>query len=106
MSALSAAVGRLNLASRGALAEVAHRLLVDGDPVPLLRFGATSGKGIAFGLTLFGVNATRRRPKSGLSDSTNSNSSSVPPCPRRSTLGPRIAPSGKSSSSSWQRRAS
>jgi hypothetical protein len=47
----------LHLASRGALPEAAHRLLVEGDPEPLLRFGATSGKGIAFGLALFGVNA-------------------------------------------------
>jgi len=36
---------------------LAHRLLVDGGPEPLLRFGATPGKGIAFGLALLGVNA-------------------------------------------------
>jgi hypothetical protein len=42
----------LRLAAQGALPEAAHRLLVDGDPEPLLAFGATSGKGIAFGLAL------------------------------------------------------
>jgi hypothetical protein len=47
----------LRLAARGALPEAAHRLLVDGDPQPLLAFGASSGKGIAFGLALFGVGA-------------------------------------------------
>jgi uncharacterized protein DUF2877 len=47
----------LRLAARGALPEAAHRLLVDGDPEPLLAFGATSGKGIAFGLALFGAGA-------------------------------------------------
>jgi len=45
----------LTLAARGAIPEAAHRLLVDGDPEPLLAFGASSGKGIAFGLALFGV---------------------------------------------------
>jgi hypothetical protein len=45
----------LYLAARGALPEAAHRLLVDGDPEPLLAFGASSGKGMAFGLALFGV---------------------------------------------------
>jgi hypothetical protein len=47
----------LRLAARAALPEAAHRLLVDGAPEPLLAFGATSGKGIAFGLALFGVGA-------------------------------------------------
>jgi hypothetical protein len=55
MTALSATL--LELAASGELPEAAHRLLVDGDPEPLLRFGASSGKGIAFGLALFGVNA-------------------------------------------------
>jgi hypothetical protein len=45
----------LGLAANGWLPEAAHRLLVDGDPIPLLRFGATSGKGIAFGLALYGL---------------------------------------------------
>jgi hypothetical protein len=47
----------LYLAAHGALPEAAHHLLVDGDPGPLLAFGASSGKGIAFGLALFGVGA-------------------------------------------------
>lgn len=47
----------LRLAARGELPEAAHCLLLDGDPEPLLAFGATSGKGIAFGLALFGVGA-------------------------------------------------
>jgi hypothetical protein len=54
-TALSATL--LELAAGGELPEAAHRLLVDGDLEPLLRFGASSGKGIAFGLALFGVNA-------------------------------------------------
>jgi hypothetical protein len=45
----------IQLAAGGALPEAAHRLLVDGDPEPLFRFGASSGRGIAFGLALFGV---------------------------------------------------
>jgi hypothetical protein len=45
----------LRLAALGALPEAAHRLLVEGDPDPLLRFGASSGRGIAFGLALQGV---------------------------------------------------
>jgi hypothetical protein len=44
----------LRLAARASLPEAAHRLLVDGDPQPLLGFGSSSGKGIAFGLALFG----------------------------------------------------
>jgi Protein of unknown function (DUF2877) len=40
----------LELASLGELPEPAHALLETGDPRPLLRFGATSGKGIALGL--------------------------------------------------------
>jgi Protein of unknown function (DUF2877) len=44
----------LGLAANGWLPEAAHCLLGDGDPMPLLRFGATSGKGIAFGLALCG----------------------------------------------------
>jgi hypothetical protein len=46
----------LRLAAVGALPEAAHCLLMNGDPEPLLRFGASSGTGIAFGLALFGVN--------------------------------------------------
>lgn len=42
----------LRLAARGNLPEAAHRLLEEGDPTPLLHFGATSGKGIALGLCL------------------------------------------------------
>lgn len=42
----------LRLAARGHLPEAAHRLLEQGDPNPLLGFGATSGKGIAVGLSL------------------------------------------------------
>lgn len=45
----------LRLAAVGALPEAAHCLLLDGDPEPLLGFGASSGTGIAFGLALFGV---------------------------------------------------
>jgi hypothetical protein len=44
----------LRLAARGCLPEPAHDLLVDGNPGPLLRFGASSGRGIALGLALFG----------------------------------------------------
>jgi hypothetical protein len=55
-TALSATL--LKLAEGGALPEAAHRLLVDGDPEPLFRFGASSGRGIAFGLALFGVNVS------------------------------------------------
>jgi hypothetical protein len=40
----------LCLAAIGELPEPAHRLLEDGDPRPLLRFGATSGKGLIIGL--------------------------------------------------------
>lgn len=47
----------LRLAAEGALPEAAHCLLLDGDPEPLLGFGSSSGKGIAFGLALFGVEA-------------------------------------------------
>lgn len=43
----------LRLAARGHLPEPAHALLERGEIAPLLRFGATSGKGIAFGLALF-----------------------------------------------------
>jgi hypothetical protein len=42
----------LRLSARGHLPEAAHRLLEQGDPNPLLAFGATSGKGIAVGLSL------------------------------------------------------
>jgi len=45
----------LRLAAVGAVPEAAHCLLLDGDPEPLLGFGASSGTGIAFGLALFGV---------------------------------------------------
>lgn len=44
----------LELAAHGCLPEAAHRLLEDGDPEPLLAFGATSGQGIALGLALAG----------------------------------------------------
>jgi hypothetical protein len=47
----------LRVAAGGALPEAAHSLLLHGDPEPLFRFGASSGKGIAFGLALFGVRA-------------------------------------------------
>jgi hypothetical protein len=47
----------LHLAAVGAVPDAAHSLLLDGDPEPLFRFGASSGKGIAFGLALFGVKA-------------------------------------------------
>jgi|GEM_PF-5109436 hypothetical protein len=40
----------LALAALGELPEPAHRLLEDGNPQPLLRFGSTSGKGIIVGL--------------------------------------------------------
>jgi hypothetical protein len=42
----------LRLAARGELPEAAHQLLENGDPSPLLHFGATSGKGMAIGLGL------------------------------------------------------
>jgi hypothetical protein len=45
----------LRLAARGSLPEAAHRLLVEGDPEPLLAFGASSGRGIAFGLAFHGI---------------------------------------------------
>jgi hypothetical protein len=54
----------LRLAARAWLPEAAHRLLVDGDLQPLIEFGASSGKGIAFGLALFShaeQDATRRQ---------------------------------------------
>jgi uncharacterized protein DUF2877 len=51
-TALSATL--LRLAARGYLPEAAHRLLETGDVEPLLRFGATSGRGIAVGLALAG----------------------------------------------------
>jgi len=40
----------LRRAELGELPEPAHALLADGDPEPLLRFGATSGRGILLGL--------------------------------------------------------
>ena len=40
----------LSLAALGELPEPAHRLLENGDPEPLLRFGSSSGKGIIVGL--------------------------------------------------------
>lgn len=42
----------LRLAAEGELPEAAHRLLEDGDPEALLRFGRTSGHGIALGLAM------------------------------------------------------
>lgn len=45
----------LQLAADGQLPEVAHRLLEDGDPEPLLAFGSTSGAGIALGLAASNV---------------------------------------------------
>jgi hypothetical protein len=45
----------LRLAARGELPEPAHRLLEHGELEPLLRFGASSGRGIAFGLALHGT---------------------------------------------------
>jgi len=42
----------LRLAAQAELPEAAHRLLEDGDIEPLLRFGHTSGAGIALGLGL------------------------------------------------------
>lgn len=48
----------LRLAAHGHLPEAAHRVLENGDPNPLLGFGATSGKGIAVGLCLFGQAST------------------------------------------------
>jgi hypothetical protein len=50
----------LLLAAQGCLPEAAHRLLEDGDPEPLQHFGATSGRGIAFGLALYGALAERK----------------------------------------------
>jgi hypothetical protein len=48
----------LGLAAQGRLPEAAHRLLENGDPGPLLGFGATSGKGIALGLGLASEGST------------------------------------------------
>lgn len=47
----------LRLATDGQLPEAAHRLLEDGDPEPLLGWGATSGSGLMVGLGLFRVKA-------------------------------------------------
>lgn len=44
----------LRLAALGQLPEAAHPLLESGDLLPLLHFGATSGRGIALGLALAG----------------------------------------------------
>jgi len=55
-TALSATL--IQLAAGGALPEAAHRLLIDDNPEPLFRFGSSSGRGIAFGVALFGVNGT------------------------------------------------
>jgi hypothetical protein len=43
----------LRLAAQGQLPEAAHRLLEDGDPDPLLAWGATSGSGLLAGLGLY-----------------------------------------------------
>lgn len=50
-SALSATL--LRRAAAGELPEPAHALLERGDLDPLLRFGATSGKGIMLGISLY-----------------------------------------------------
>jgi uncharacterized protein DUF2877 len=50
-SALSATL--LRRAAAGELPEPAHALLEHGDVDPLLRFGATSGKGIMLGISLY-----------------------------------------------------
>src|SRR6185295_423560 len=42
----------LRHAARGELPEPAHALLEDGDPLPLLAFGHTSGKALLLGLAL------------------------------------------------------
>lgn len=42
----------LRLAAKGQLPEPAHALVERGDPLPLFRFGATSGIGMALGLFL------------------------------------------------------
>ena len=49
----------LRLAARGQLPEAAHRLLEDGDPEPLLAWGATSGSGLLTGLGLYGHGGQR-----------------------------------------------
>jgi hypothetical protein len=43
----------LRLAAEGCVPEAAHRLLEDGDPEPLLAWGATSGSGLLTGLGLY-----------------------------------------------------
>jgi Protein of unknown function (DUF2877) len=50
-SALSATL--LRRAAAGELPEPAHALLENGDVEPLLRFGASSGKGIMLGIALY-----------------------------------------------------
>jgi hypothetical protein len=52
----------LRLAACALLPEAAHMLLVEADIGPLLRFGATSGKGIAVGLALAGTAEAQGRP--------------------------------------------
>jgi hypothetical protein len=47
----------LRLAANGHLPEAAHRLLEDGDPEPLLSWGATSGSGLLAGLGLYPAEA-------------------------------------------------
>jgi hypothetical protein len=56
----------LRLAARAHLPEAAHRLLVDGDPQPLLGFGSSSGKGIAFGLALFSRTDANEAARAGV----------------------------------------
>jgi hypothetical protein len=49
----------LRLAARGALPEAAHRVLENGDPKPLLAWGASSGSGLLAGLGLYGATKCR-----------------------------------------------
>ncbi len=56
-TALSATL--LRHAARGEMPEPVHALLEDGDPLPLLAFGHTSGRSLLFGLALAG-RETRR----------------------------------------------
>lgn len=44
--------GLMARALRGELPEPAHRILADGHPGPLLRWGATSGTGVIYGLAV------------------------------------------------------
>ena len=57
--------GLMARALRGELPEPAHRILADGHPGPLLRWGATSGTGVIYGLA---VAAATLRPPDALGD--------------------------------------